>query len=327
MKKKKMSSGEEEEEEEEAEEEQQQQLEEGLYEIEELRKKRVRKGQIQYLIKWRGWPESSNTWEPYDSLHSTCADVIEAFEQQQSTKSSRKRKRRTTGGSPTTNTTSTSAAAKKKKPSETTDTAPPPPPPVDNGDIGVSVGGEEKEKGGNNSNNDNAGDGTQTNTAENTNPPPVEANGSPGASTKDKDAAGSISVQLNSGGGGDVSLDEEEDPSKTEGAQAPVLLGAKKRKSGCVKRFTQEPAANQEEAGSTEEDNGKCDPPHIITKILMPVDYCATVTDDVQRVSITFRALRSDGREVIVDNKDLKANNPELLFSYYEQHLRYSSRT
>ncbi|RWW82689.1 hypothetical protein BHE74_00008837 [Ensete ventricosum] len=33
---------------------------------------------------------------------------------------------------------------------------------------------------------------------------------------------------------------------------------------------------------------------------------------------------RSDGKEVLVDDKELKANNPLLLISFYEQHLRYS---
>ncbi|KAG8091526.1 hypothetical protein GUJ93_ZPchr0012g19943 [Zizania palustris] len=35
-------------------------------------------------------------------------------------------------------------------------------------------------------------------------------------------------------------------------------------------------------------------------------------------------ASRSDGKEVTVDDKELKANNPLLLISYYEQHLRYN---
>uniref|UniRef100_A0A6N2NGF0 Chromo domain-containing protein n=1 Tax=Salix viminalis TaxID=40686 RepID=A0A6N2NGF0_SALVM len=39
-------------------------------------------GQLQYLIKWRGWPETSNTWEPLENLQS-CSDVIDAFEERQ----------------------------------------------------------------------------------------------------------------------------------------------------------------------------------------------------------------------------------------------------
>lgn len=69
-------------------------LDEGFFEIEAIRRKRVRKGQLQYLIKWRGWPETANTWEPLENLQS-CSDVIDAFEESlRSGKSSRKRKRK-----------------------------------------------------------------------------------------------------------------------------------------------------------------------------------------------------------------------------------------
>lgn len=54
-------------------------LGEGFYEVEAVRKKRVRKGQVQYFIKWRGWPESANTWEPFENVQA-CADIIEEFE-------------------------------------------------------------------------------------------------------------------------------------------------------------------------------------------------------------------------------------------------------
>ncbi|KAI5079016.1 hypothetical protein GOP47_0006687 [Adiantum capillus-veneris] len=60
-------------------------LGEGFYEVESVCKKRVRKGQVQYLIKWRGWPESANTWEPFDNVKA-CADIIEEFEQSSAAK-------------------------------------------------------------------------------------------------------------------------------------------------------------------------------------------------------------------------------------------------
>ncbi|VFQ84266.1 unnamed protein product [Cuscuta campestris] len=56
-----------------------QQLGEGFYDLEAIRKKRIRRGKVEYLIKWRGWPESANTWEPIENLE-TCPDVIAAFE-------------------------------------------------------------------------------------------------------------------------------------------------------------------------------------------------------------------------------------------------------
>eukprot|EP00250_Pteridium_aquilinum_P022677 c25542_g1_i1 orf=206-1849(+) len=60
-------------------------LGEGFYEVETVRRKRIRKGQVQYLIKWRGWPESANTWEPFDNVKA-CADIIEEFEQSSAAK-------------------------------------------------------------------------------------------------------------------------------------------------------------------------------------------------------------------------------------------------
>ena len=28
----------------------------------------IRKNQVYYLVKWEGWPESDNTWEPLEHL-------------------------------------------------------------------------------------------------------------------------------------------------------------------------------------------------------------------------------------------------------------------
>ncbi|KAK4724030.1 hypothetical protein R3W88_026809 [Solanum pinnatisectum] len=67
-------------------------LAEGFYEIETVRRKRIRKGKIQYLIKWRGWPETANTWEPVENLM-TCYDVIDAFEDSLQSGKQCKRKR------------------------------------------------------------------------------------------------------------------------------------------------------------------------------------------------------------------------------------------
>ncbi|XP_061946578.1 chromo domain-containing protein LHP1 isoform X5 [Populus nigra] len=131
--------------------------------------------------------------------------------------------------------------------------------------------------------------------------------------------------------------------------------GAKKRKSGSVKRFKKDSVMCEQvflpnssgnfSVGST----GAAAQPGIenpsltwgnsshmpmtensinafaITKILKPIGFSASVFDNVQDVLITFRALRSDGQEVTVDNKFLKANNPHLLINFYEQHLKYST--
>ncbi|KAL5991372.1 La ribonucleoprotein [Asimina triloba] len=83
-----------------------------------------------------------------------------------------------------------------------------------------------------------------------------------------------------------------------------------------------------ESVGDEVGDRNKLDdsriPPFII-KLIRPIGYSASISNNVQDVSVTFMALRSDGKEVVVDNKFLKVNNPLLLISFYEQHLRYSS--
>ncbi|ONK58882.1 uncharacterized protein A4U43_C08F700 [Asparagus officinalis] len=88
-----------------------------------------------------------------------------------------------------------------------------------------------------------------------------------------------------------------------------------------------------EDADSGEDDNGEkqrldeAAKAAYIVKILKAVEFDASVTNNVQQVSLKFKALRSDGQEVIVDDKDLKLNNPLVLINFYEQHLRYSPPT
>ena len=43
--------------------------EEGDYAFENIINKRRRKGTNEYLVKWVGYPESANTWEPETNLN------------------------------------------------------------------------------------------------------------------------------------------------------------------------------------------------------------------------------------------------------------------
>jgi hypothetical protein len=52
--------------------------EEDRFLVESIRKKRVSKGESQFLIKWLGYPEHENTWEPLNYLNE-CEDLIEKF--------------------------------------------------------------------------------------------------------------------------------------------------------------------------------------------------------------------------------------------------------
>ena len=40
------------------------------YEVERICKKRtMENGVVQYLVKWKGWDHTDNTWEPTENLH------------------------------------------------------------------------------------------------------------------------------------------------------------------------------------------------------------------------------------------------------------------
>ena len=50
------------------------------YLVDSLLDSRTRGGQVEYLVKWRGFPRSETSWEPCTELSRRCADMIEAFE-------------------------------------------------------------------------------------------------------------------------------------------------------------------------------------------------------------------------------------------------------
>ncbi|XP_010943388.1 probable chromo domain-containing protein LHP1 isoform X2 [Elaeis guineensis] len=334
----------------EGEEEEVPKLGEDFYEIEDIRKKRVRKGQVQYLIKWRGWPETANTWEPYDNVKS-CADIIEAFEERsRSTRPSRKRRRKH-GAS--------QGVVKKKQQQQQRSgqteespaaTAENPRSPSQDKMAAANSTDRAREAEANDAVEE--GNGKELGGAVGANGSPLHGaqdeqkkrgeNGSP--SLADPKEGPSISIHLPGGREEDGSTDGF---SKVENAQplqqGNQVTGAKRRKSGCVRRFKQDSRpcdrdevrnaaargangscgkgekSGNEDVGSTEDeigDKNKADDSAkqlFIAKIIKPIRYYATVTDNVQQVSITFKALRSDGKEVLVDDKELKVNNPLLV--------------
>ncbi|XP_039066465.1 chromo domain-containing protein LHP1-like, partial [Hibiscus syriacus] len=341
-------------------------LDDGFFEIEAIRRKRVRKGQLQYLIKWRGWPETANTWEPLENLQS-CSDVIDAFEASlHSGKQGRKRKRKH-GGLQTQSKkkqTSSSIATYNATGLEVSVIDKPPLVPIDDSGIAdlsasstVTVSVREGERNGNGNNvkrskrvkeNSSAMGSKKVDGKKDdydTKLSDLKGAASSKGANADKLAVRFQEVKASEGDGPVNGL-----PRVGESVPSDRRTGAKRRKPSSVKRFKQDSASSgpnltqnaihigyaitdadmeMVNLGLTA-DSLSHRPPidssvnvPVVIKIIKPVEFSASISDNNQDVSVTFLALRSDRKEVMVDNQYLKANNPLMLINFYEQHLKY----
>jgi len=95
----------------------------GEYIVEKILEKRIKNGKVEFFLKWKGYPDTENSWEP--ELNLDCPDLIAEYEIQREKAESRKRQSVTPEATMNKPTPKKTTASGGSTPTPTPPTAPP----------------------------------------------------------------------------------------------------------------------------------------------------------------------------------------------------------